>query len=373
MVKTEKPWYKILNEDEISSPGLLVSPLNIKSNIDEMINISGDVNRLWPHIKTHKMSVIIDLQKKSGISRFKCSTIGELELLSRFNLSHVLLAIQPSTDKLKLFLEIQKNNPQTIFSTLVDNKYSLNIFSSLAEIHGLKLNLWVDINNVMNRTGILSGDKVFPLYKAIHENTHINPLGLHVYDGHIRNPSEQERKVISDAQFKPILKLQKIIETQLGISVKIIAGGSPTFLAHSQRENVFLSPGTTLLWDAGYDSLWPESPFKIAAILATRVISKPNKNLLCLDLGHKSIASEMPLPRAIVLGLEKSNHIGQSEEHLVIETKKANQYEIGDILYAIPYHICPTVIKHNKVQVIEKNKIKEHWEVSARDYLINAF
>ena len=55
----EKNWYKVSNEEELNTPSLLVYPLRIKKNIESMIQIAGGVNRLWPHIKTHKMSKII--------------------------------------------------------------------------------------------------------------------------------------------------------------------------------------------------------------------------------------------------------------------------------------------------------------------------
>ena len=79
----------------------------------------------------------------------------------------------------------------------------------------------------------------------------------------------------------------------------------------------------------------------------------------------------MPLPRVIIKGLENSKHISQSEEHLVIKSKDSNKYKVGDLLFSVPFHICPTIIKYNKVQVIKKYKIKKLWNVGARDYLLN--
>ena len=44
--------------------------------------------------------------------------------------------------------------------------------------------------------------------------------------------------------------------------------------------------------------------FLHAAVLLTRIVSKPGIDLLCLDLGHKAVASEMPQPRIKFFGLE---------------------------------------------------------------------
>ncbi len=369
--RIKKKWYELLDRDRISTPGILVSEKKIKSNIKSMIEIAGDPIRLWPHIKTHKMSKIIELQIKNGIEKFKCATIGELDMLTKFNIKEILLANQLSIEKTEKFIKIQKKYPKIRMSTLIDNNTSLNYFSDLAKKHKTKINLLIDINNGMNRTGIKISEKVFRLFDKVYKNAYLNVIGIHIYDGHIRNLSEKERKTNSDKAFRPILSFQKKIESKYKISLIILAGGSPTFVAHSKRKGVFLTPGTTLLWDAGYSKIWPNSPFKIAAVIVSRIISKPNKDLLCLDLGHKSVASEMPLPRVIIKGLENSKHISHSEEHLVIKSKDSNKYKVGDLLFSVPYHICPTIIKYNKVQVIKKYKIKKLWNVEARDYLLN--
>ena len=59
-------WYKIKQSEELSSPALVVYPERIEHNIQEMLHIAGSADRLWPHVKTHKMSAIIALQKKQG-------------------------------------------------------------------------------------------------------------------------------------------------------------------------------------------------------------------------------------------------------------------------------------------------------------------
>ena len=364
----ENTWYNVHDENKIITPGLLISPEKIKDNIKAMIQISGTANRLWPHIKTYKMKPIIELQKDYDINRFKCATLGEVELLCKAEVGHILLAIQPTEKKLDAFLSLQKKYPKIQFSTLLDNNKSLSLFDRIATQKKQTLKVWIDLNIGMNRTGIIPKKNGFKLYRNIKESQLIRFIGLHAYDGHIRSKSEIKRKKDSDNAFLSVLYLKEKIENHNKKSIDIIAGGSLTFLPHSERKNVFLSPGTTLLWDVISNKLWPESPFQIAAVVATRVISKPNKDILCLDLGHKAIAPEMPLPRAILIGLEEADHIGQSEEHLVIKTKEALKYDVGDIIYALPKHICPTVVKYNQSQLIKNKELIGYWDIQARDY-----
>ena len=88
--------------------------------------------------------------------------------------------------------------------------------------------------------------------------------------------------------------------------------------------------------------------------------------MLCLDLGHKAVSSEMPQPRIKILGLENYTIISHSEEHMVIKTREADNWKIGDPFYGIPYHICPTVDRFDSVSVVRDHKVAEQWNVEAR-------
>ena len=140
---------------------------------------------------------------------------------------------------------------------------------------------------------------------------------------------------------------------------------------HALNPQVDLSPGTCLLWDQGYSENFPDQKFLHAAVLITRVVSKPTEELLCLDLGHKAVASEMPHPRVYFPDLEHVDFLTHSEEHLVIRTPSAINFEVGDVLYGIPRHICPTTALHQELVVIEGGEVVDLWKVVARDRRIN--
>ena len=110
----------------------------------------------------------------------------------------------------------------------------------------------------------------------------------------------------------------------------------------------------------------PDLPFQPAAVLLTRVVSRPSPTRLCLDLGHKAVASEMPHPRVEFLNLSDGAPVAHNEEHLVIETPAAAEWSIGDCVYGIPWHICPTVALHSEVWVVTDGIARERWAVEAR-------
>jgi D-serine deaminase-like pyridoxal phosphate-dependent protein len=367
---SESSWYTIKNTDDVNSPSLLVYPERIEENIRTMVSISGSVSNLRPHIKTHKMAEIVKMQQRHGIQKFKCATIAEAELLGQCGAKDVLLAMQPVGANINRFFQLTIAFPNTNFSTLVDNATTLSQIAKFASKRLTIANLYIDINSGMNRTGCVPDEKAASLYIAMENHPNVHAKGLHVYDGHIRNSNLNERTQVCDSAFQKVLNLKDAIKKEGVIVPDIIAGGSPTFPIHGKRKGVDASPGTTLLWDAGYAKIFTDMPFLQAAVLFIRIISKPAENIICFDLGHKSVAPEMAFPRVQILGLEDSEQIGQSEEHLVVRTQRADDFEVGDGFYAIPYHICPTVAKYEEVLTVSDGVVNGAWKVAARNQKI---
>ncbi|HUH47088.1 MAG TPA: hypothetical protein VLZ54_08060, partial [Arenibacter sp.] len=65
------------------------------------------------------------------------------------------------------------------------------------------------------------------------------------------------------------------------------------------------------------------------------------------------------------------HQIGQSEEHLVVQCANGNRFKVGDLAYAIPIHICPTVAKYDRVTTIVAGEVTGSWKVAARNQKIN--
>ena len=366
----KEDWFKLKNTHEISTPSLVVFPKRILHNIKLMIEIAGGTESLRPHIKTHKMSEIIKMQIDNGINKFKCATITEAELLAKSGAKDILLAIQPTGKNISRFISLIEIYPESLFSTIVDNEYSLNEINNRAKEKKISVSIWLDINNGMNRTGVEPNNEACNIFQKIASASNLNAKGLHVYDGHIRESDYSVRKHLCDNAFSHVLDLKKNIEKKGILIDKIIAGGTPTFPIHAKRENVEVSPGTSLLWDDRYGTAFEDLKFIHSAVLIGSIISKPSKDLLCINLGHKSVASEMDFPRLSFLNLKNTEQIGHSEEHLVVKCNESDKYPVGMICYSIPSHICPTVPKFSKVLTVDEGEVIGEWKVSARDNMI---
>ncbi len=360
-------WYQISNADEVPSPALLVYPDRVRENIRKMVEMTGSPDRLRPHVKTHKMAEVIKLQVEQGIKKFKCATIAEAEMTAAAGGTDILLAYQPVGPNVNRMLELCLKFPKVRFSAAVDKKRVAHALSETFSEAGMTLGLMLDLDVGMHRTGIAPGPKAVELYRLIAELPGIEPAGLHAYDGHNHTADLDERTREYKDYMIPVRGLRSELD-EAGLPVpNLVASGTPTFPLHAASNDVECSPGTTVFMDFGYGDKFTDLPFEPAVALLARVVSKPGRDLLCMDLGVKAVASEQPHPRVKILGLHVTEFTNQSEEHLVVRSEYAADYKVGDVLYGIPRHICPTVAHYAEAVVVEKGKAVGHWEVTARN------
>jgi D-serine deaminase-like pyridoxal phosphate-dependent protein len=358
-------WYIINDIETIDSPALVVYPGRVKENIRKAIEMAGDVSLMRPHVKTNKMAEVCKLMMDAGINKFKCATIAEAEMLAMVQAPDVLIAHQPVGPKIQRLLRLINAYPTTHFTCIIDNIDTAKSISDLFAVEGARVQFFIDVNNGMKRSGI-PAEKAFQLFKDCLALPNVRVIGLHAYDGHIRDIDLTERKQQSDNAFEKVTQLLAQIKTVSDTEMQVVVGGSPSFPTHTKRKGVQYSPGTFVFWDWGYKQQLPDEPFEYAALVITRIISILDEKTICVDLGHKAVASENPQPRVCFLNAEDAIAISHSEEHLVLTVPDASKWKVGDVLYGAPFHICPTVALYDNAVIVEEHKIKDQWSVIAR-------
>ena len=365
----EPAWYHILNAAALDTPALVVYPARVRHNLARLTASLDDVGRLRPHVKTHKSREATRLTLAAGIRKFKCATIAEAEMLGQCQAPDVLLAYPPVGPKAGRFLELMRQYPATQFSCLVDNLDAARQLDALGASHDRTVAVFLDLNVGMNRTGIAPA-AALGLYQQCAGLARLRVVGLHAYDGHLHDEDLAARTARCHAAFAPVAALAAQLRAA-GFAPVVVAGGTPTYPIHAARPGVECSPGTFIYWDGGYGRAFAEQPFRPAALVLSRVISLPTATTLCVDLGHKAVASESPLDQRVTfLNAPELRPIGHSEEHLVLAAEAGHGHRVGDVLYGLPHHICPTVALHERAITIEDGRATGEWRTAARDRTI---
>ncbi len=334
--------------ERLLSPALIIYMDKVKANIQQLLKTAGP-DRLRPHIKTAKLELVFRALIDAGIRRFKCATTKEASVLlpALAELppkegADLLVAYPHVGPALMRLAQLAKAHPSVRVSVLCE---SAEVLPRIPE----QLGVVVDINPGMNRTGVPLAQP--QTITALCQLAGARLKGLHFYEGHICTGSTEERQAQCFALYDQLVALHENLYAQ-GLKIgELITSGTPGFshaLAHrglaTLRETEHrVSPGTVVYFDQRSSEL-EELNFVPAALVLSRVVSHPQKDMLTCDAGSKALAAEAGDPCAVVLGHPELRALRPSEEHLPMQgASQAPLPERGAPLLLIPRHVCPTV------------------------------
>ena len=362
--------YHIDDTHAIITPALVVFQEIVEENLDAMVRIARTPDRLRPHCKTHKMREVTRLQLRRGISRHKCATFAEAEMLADAGADDILLAYNLVGANLRRAAEFRAKFPDVAFAVTADHPRPIAELGEVMASRGMSIDVLLDVDTGQHRTGVVADDRAEQLYGLLADTAGLRPGGLHVYDGQNHQADLDERTTAVMQVWSTASALRDRLEARRFEVPRIVAGGTGSFPIFAAIDDpaLELSPGTCVFHDAGYSRAFPDLNFTPAAILLTRVISRPTPDRVTLDLGYKACASDPPAGQRLVFPqLPEAREVLQNEEHLVLETPDADSLQPGDELIAIPRHICPTSALHKQAYVVVGGKLSGAWPVAARD------
>lgn len=240
--------YHFSGEEEIVSPQLVYYKEALRENLRRTMAMAGGPQRLWPHVKTHKMAQMVRMQVEVGITRFKCATIAEAEMCAANGASHVALAYPCVGPNIPRFVQLCGAYPGVTFYAIGDDRQQVELLGAAAAKAGFAANILMDMDLGQHRTGVPM-DKAEAEYVAWAALPGVAMRGIHCYDGHRHEEDLHQR----EAQVRPVdeeLEKLKTRLTEAGLDCGIlIMGGTPSFPCHAAMTEEFLSPGTCFVQD----------------------------------------------------------------------------------------------------------------------------
>jgi D-serine deaminase-like pyridoxal phosphate-dependent protein len=331
--------------------------------------LGSNPDRWRAHIKTAKLGYTLRMLLDRGVRKFKCATTLELLGACENGAEDVLVAYPIMGANAERVREIGEQFPQVRISVLAEDEQQLRQWT------GTGMGVFLDINPGMNRTGIdqTRTADVLRLLKAIGDSK-LEFRGLHYYDGQYGHVDEPKRTAAAHAGYDRLMQLVNEVERNGFRIPELVTAGTPTFPCSLSYKGFSeagfihrVSPGTVVYCDATSMAQLPrEYGYAPAALVVTRVVSHPSEQIVTCDAGHKSVSADAGVPTCAVVGHAELTPLAPSEEHLPLQANSSREPKIGEVLYLVPRHVCPTVNNFDCALLVRNGQIDSVEKVSAR-------
>jgi 3-hydroxy-D-aspartate aldolase len=346
--------------ENIQTPALILDKKTLDENISAMNEILRGSNiKLRPHYKSHKCDYLAHLQIRNGAKGMTCAKLSEAIDLADSGIEDILIANQ-ITDKQKISRLAHLANACRL-TVCVDNKENVSDIERAAALAGSTIYCFIEFEIGMQRCGVNTKEDVAALAEHIKSCPHLVYDGIQAYAGHLSHMvSESERLEKTQANTAKIKEMLAYLDEK-GLHARVLSGGSTGTSLIKAEEGLYneIQAGSYLFMDSTYKQLG--LPFENSLFILTTVVSVSD-NLVVVDAGVKSCGVDqgMPLP----VGFEVS-HIVDSEEHLQLHNP-TEKFKIGEKVLLIPAHCCSTVNLHDRIYLVDGEKVYDRLLVTAR-------
>ncbi len=345
--------------DALDTPVAVVDLDRMEANIARFqtyLSQHGIANR--PHIKTHKIPAIAQMQIAAGAVGITCQKIGEAEIMADAGISDIFIPYNIlGAAKLARLVALAK---RVQLSVSADSAPVIVGLGTAMAAAGLELPVLVECDTGLGRCGVQRPEEAAELALLIARTPGLRFGGLMTYP--------------TSATTGPFMRAATERIQAHGLSVERVSGGGTPNMWHAHeypdvsehRAGMYIY-GDRYTLNAGAISL-EQCAF---SVLAT-VISRPTADRGIIDGGSKTFSSDL-------LGLENYGLIKEypearlfslSEEHGSIDFSAcAQRPAIGERVTVIPNHCCVVNNLFNAIVGIRNGMVEVTWPVAARGAL----
>ncbi|MDZ7638682.1 MAG: alanine racemase [Bryobacterales bacterium] len=358
----------------IETPAIVVDLDVMERNLDRVASYAKEHNlRLRPHTKTHKSSVIGQIQLEKGAVGLTVAKVGEAEVMLRAEPKDLLVAYPViGRGKLRRLLEVARRTQLTV---ALDSLEAATGLSEAAASAGLEIGVLVEEDVGLGRVGVPSAANLVDLASAIARLPGLCVKGFNFYPGHVKALDAEGL-----AKFRalgPMLDETISLWRAAGLPLDVVSGGSTPTLFHSHELPGLneIRPGTYVFNDRNTIECGAVTVEDCAAHVAVTVVSTNRAEGLIVDGGSKTFSSDRlvtggEVTFGMVREAPEARFLKMNEEHGYIDLPGArDRFQIGDRLHILPNHICVAVNLHERVYGVRGERVEMVWEVEARGKL----
>ncbi|TWT51507.1 D-threonine aldolase [Thalassoglobus neptunius] len=349
---------------ELDTPALCIDLDVLDENIRSMSKEMRDAGKAWrPHVKCHKVPEIARQQLTSGAIGVTAAKSSEAEVFVENQVSDVLIAnLIVGEQKLERIARMCREGDPIV---ACDHFVQAERLSDVCRRSGVICRVIVELDIGMNRVGVRPGPDAEQLVRGIDRLQGIRLVGIMGYEGHLLTESETDRKRKRIEVAISLLERQRDRMIRDGICCDIVsAGGTGSYQMTAHLPVVTeIQAGGGIFGDPFYSKMCGVTGLRPALGIVATVVSRPSLMQAVLDIGRKSIHTEISPPEISRMAngkeLTDASINSFSAEHTVVELgPESRNLIIGDKVIVVPGYSDLTTLLYDQFYGLRDNFVE---------------
>ena len=355
----------------LNTPVLVVDLPALDRNIARMAAFAAAAGlKLRPHAKTHKSPDIARRQIAAGAVGQCCAKLGEAEALAAHGVGTGLLITSPVVAPPAVARLAALNGVTDGLMCVVDHPDNARAHGAAAQAAGKPLQVLIDIDPGIHRTGVASVEAAVALWQVIAQTPGLVYAGVQFYCGsHQHIPVLAERRTAMEERADYLRRVIDALTDAAGAPAIITGGGTGTHRIDATL-GVFteLQVGSYVFMDRQYldCEFGLDDPYETALMVDSRVVSRNSPGLVTLDAGLKSFATEAGPPVVLAGAPDGCIYRFMGDEHGALIRKAGDLPPLGALVTLGAPHCDPTVNLYDTYHVISGDTVVDLWPVAGR-------
>jgi len=370
----EQMGWKGASKWKLDTPCLVVDQDKLERNIRDMqTHVTGFGKKLRPHAKTHKCSRIAGMQMDAGAVGICVAKVSEAQVLVRSGLKGTLITSPVVTDyKIVTLMDCLSLDPELMI--VADNLANAKKLNDEAKRRGLRLNVLVDLDPGMGRTGVAFKDGP-SLGQSIHSLPGLRLRGVQCYAGHVQHIACFDERLRTSLGWMEEAANVVLEFRKKGLPCEIFTGsGTGTSeIDTGIPELTDLQAGSYTMMDAEYLSIGSSGnpsrfeKFAPALTLLTSVVNTNHADHVTVDAGLKALYHDGGTPYVLNPPSPDLEYKWRGDEHGQISFPAGSvRFELGDVLELVVSHCDPTVNLFDVLYMTRNDVVTDIWPVDMR-------
>ena len=355
---------------DLETPALLVDANVLDRNVSKMAMYCKEHKlALRPHTKTHKIPEIARLQVQHGAAGITVAKLGEAEVMADAGVEDILI-VYPLWGE-KKWARLTDLARRLKITMAVDSLDVAAGISQAAKTTGVEIGIRAEFDTGFHRCGWpIAAGSMDEIQKII-ALPGLRWDGILVYPGHIMgNKAIREHDIERENSIMD--ELFELLDSA-AIRYPVVSGGNTpaAFASHRFHGLTEIRPGTYVFNDRNTVDAESAELADCALTVLVTVVSRSASTRAIIDAGSKTLSADSLLSGGrqgygYILKHPELKLEELSEEHGHLSTPCDAKTRIGDRLRVIPNHVCTCINLHDRVFVVEGERVIEEWRIAAR-------